>query len=149
MLAHTAAEARRLGLGVDLTPGTGWPFGGPNVTPEYASSKVVLKRYNLSGGETLGEPLPEGEWSLYAVISGPVRKVKRAAPGEVTNLAANRIADLDRRGVGWKAYHEINFVNKDYKPFDASGWPLRDSGLIGPVTLRPVRRIDPLMEEDR
>ena len=44
---------------------------------------------------------------------------------DVTNLAANRIADLDRRGVNWKAFHEINFVGKDYKPFDASHWPLR------------------------
>jgi hypothetical protein len=54
---------------------------------------------------------------------------------EVTNLAANRIADLDRRGVQWKAFHEVNFVNRDYKPFDASKWPLRDSGLLGPVRL--------------
>jgi hypothetical protein len=58
---------------------------------------------------------------------------------EVTNLAANRIADLDRRGVNWKAFHEINFVNRDYKPFDASKWPLRDSGLIGPVQLVPLK----------
>jgi len=29
-------------------------------------------------------------------------------------------------------------VNVDYKPLDASVWPLRDSGLLGPVTLRPV-----------
>jgi hypothetical protein len=54
---------------------------------------------------------------------------------DVTNLAANRIADLDRRGVKWKSFHEINFVNIDYKPFDASSWPVRDSGLIGPVRL--------------
>ncbi|MEO5715573.1 MAG: glycosyl hydrolase [Luteolibacter sp.] len=54
---------------------------------------------------------------------------------EVTNLAANRIADLDRRKVSWKAFHEINFVNVDYKPFDASGWPALDSGLLGPVRL--------------
>ncbi len=54
---------------------------------------------------------------------------------EVTNLAANRIADLDRRKVSWKAFHEINFVNVDYKPFDASAWPALDSGLLGPVKL--------------
>ena len=57
---------------------------------------------------------------------------------QVTNLAANRIADLDRRGVPWKNFHEINFVNIDYQPFDASAWPPRESGLLGPVTLRPV-----------
>jgi hypothetical protein len=58
---------------------------------------------------------------------------------ELTNLAANRIADLDRRGVQWKAFHEVNFVNKDYKPFDASKWPLRESGLLGPVRLTPMK----------
>lgn len=54
---------------------------------------------------------------------------------EVTNLAANRIADLDRRKVDWKRFHEINFVNIDYKPFDASNWATIESGLIGPVRL--------------
>lgn len=54
---------------------------------------------------------------------------------EVTNVAANRIRDLDRRKVPWKYFHEINFVNINYKPFDASEWPLYDSGLLGPVTL--------------
>ena len=29
MLEHTASEAQRLGLGVDMATGTGWPFGGP------------------------------------------------------------------------------------------------------------------------
>jgi hypothetical protein len=54
---------------------------------------------------------------------------------EVTNLAANRIRDLDRRGVEWKRFHDINVVGMDYKPFDASAWPLHQSGLLGPVTL--------------
>jgi hypothetical protein len=54
---------------------------------------------------------------------------------EVTNLAANRIADLDRRKVEWKKFHEINFVNIDYKLFDASAWPAMESGLIGPAQL--------------
>jgi len=57
---------------------------------------------------------------------------------EVTNVSANRIRDLDLRKVPWKIFHDINFVNVDYKPFDASAWPLRDSGLLGPVTLQPV-----------
>ena len=54
---------------------------------------------------------------------------------EVTNLAANRIADLDRRKIPWKQFHEINFVNIDCKLFDASAWPAMDSGLLGPVKL--------------
>jgi hypothetical protein len=61
---------------------------------------------------------------------------------EVTNLAANRIRDLDLRHVDWKRFYEINFVGHNYRPFDASGWPIRDSGLLGPVTL------DPLLSDD-
>lgn len=57
---------------------------------------------------------------------------------EVTNVSANRIRDLDRRQVKWKIFHDINFVNIDYKPFDAASWPLYDSGLLGPVTLTPA-----------
>jgi hypothetical protein len=63
---------------------------------------------------------------------------------EVTNLAANRVRDLDRRGVPWKTFHDANIVNIDYKPLDASAWPLRDSGLLGPVTLRAVYSLDPV-----
>jgi hypothetical protein len=57
---------------------------------------------------------------------------------EVTGVSANRIRDLDRRGVPWKNFHDINFVNIDYQPFNAADWPLTDSGLLGPVTLTAV-----------
>lgn len=62
---------------------------------------------------------------------------------EVTNVSANRIRDLDRRHVHWKNFHDINFVNIDYKPFDASNWPLYDSGLLGPVTLQAIENHSP------
>jgi len=56
---------------------------------------------------------------------------------EVTNLAANRIADMDRRGIDWKIFHDINFVSIRYEKFDASSWAPVDSGLLGPVRLVP------------
>jgi len=62
---------------------------------------------------------------------------------EVTNLSANRIRNLDRRGVDWKKFYEINFVNIDYEKFDASEWPLMDSGLLGPVRLIPQQFSEP------
>lgn len=62
---------------------------------------------------------------------------------EVTNLAANRIRDMDQRGVDWKIMHEINYVNILYKPFDASAWDLSASGLLGPVRLVPLARVQP------
>lgn len=54
---------------------------------------------------------------------------------EVANLMANRIRQMDQQKVMWRNYHEINFVNIDYKPFDASGWKPMESGLLGPVTI--------------
>lgn len=62
---------------------------------------------------------------------------------EVTNLAANRIRDLDRRGVKWRNFYDINFIGIGGKPFDASNWPLDDGGLLGPVTLIPQRELTP------
>jgi len=56
---------------------------------------------------------------------------------EVTNLAANRIRDLDRRGVRWRNFY---FVNIGYRELNAAEWPLAPSGLLGPVRLRALDR---------
>ena len=58
---------------------------------------------------------------------------------EVTNLSYNRIIDMDRRKVPWKNFHEINFVNIQYKNFDASEDKPLDSGLLSVPKLIPVR----------
>jgi hypothetical protein len=62
---------------------------------------------------------------------------------DVTNLAANRIRNLDQRGVPWKIMREINYVDIRYQPFDASKWDLAPSGLLGPVRLVPLMQLDP------
>lgn len=54
---------------------------------------------------------------------------------EVANLMANSIRYLDRNGIEWRNYHEINFVNIDYKPFDASNWKTMPSGLDGKIQI--------------
>ena len=54
---------------------------------------------------------------------------------EVSNLGANGIRYLDQQGVRWKKFHDINFVNLDYRPFDASRWDPVPSGLEGRVEL--------------
>ena len=84
-------------------------------------------------------------WSLPMRTNiGPFLKPgKNTLALEVTNLAANRIRDLDRRGVEWKKFHEINFVNIFYKPFNAADWPLQPSGLLGPVQLVPLQAFTP------
>ena len=46
MLDYTIRTADSLGMQVDLTLGTGWPYGGPQVTPEYAATKLIAQTYN-------------------------------------------------------------------------------------------------------
>ncbi len=63
MLVYVGSEAKRLGLGVDMATGTGWPFGGPQIGPEDAELKLA---FGLDGKIA---PVPTGF------------KVKRSAPG--------------------------------------------------------------------
>jgi hypothetical protein len=84
-------------------------------------------------------------WSLpmRVRVGAYLRPGRNVLELDVTNLAANRIRDMDRRKVDWKIMHEINFVNIRYRPFDASEWEVTASGLLGPVTLVPMRTLDP------
>jgi hypothetical protein len=59
---------------------------------------------------------------------------------KVSNLMANRIADLDRQHVFWRKFYNVNFParkpeNRKNGLFDASSWSPRISGLLGPVRL--------------
>ncbi len=66
-----------------------------------------------------------------------LRQGKNVLEVEVTNLSANRLRDLDRRGVDWKKFF---FVDVHYKHFDAAKWPVFESGLPGPVRLMPLKK---------
>ncbi|RMD91393.1 MAG: glycoside hydrolase, partial [Calditrichaeota bacterium] len=57
MLAHTVRTAGKLGLGVDMSTGTGWPFGGPNVDTTHAAAVIQLQGYRLAGGQQFTEPV--------------------------------------------------------------------------------------------
>lgn len=94
----------------------------------HASARV---RLNGKPVQTLIGP------SFRTVLCG-VQPTDNELEIEVTSLAANRIRDLDRRGEEWKIFEDINIVNREYKPFDASGWELMPAGLSGPVTLTPL-----------
>jgi hypothetical protein len=89
---------------------------------------------------------------LATLIQAPYRVVLDAAQLtatntpeiSVTNLSANRIRDLDVRGVAWKKFYNVNFPARfpDNRGsdglFTASRWEPLESGLLGPVTLTPV-----------
>lgn len=59
----------------------------------------------------------------------------------VTNLMANRIIDMDKKGINYKKFYNINFAARERKNLDKNGvftaknWQPLESGLIGPVKL--------------
>ncbi len=80
-------------------------------------------------------------WSLpYELKVGKfLKQGKNTISIEVCNLMANRMRNMDRNGELWRNYHEINFVNINYKNFDASNWKVQPSGLNGAVKLIPLK----------
>ncbi len=138
---------------------------------EYGGEAV--KKFSGTATYTISFPKPSGQsdgWILdlgrvceSAVVTlngqelgaliGPIFQVR--IPAEliretntlevrVSNLMANRIADLDRQNGNWKKFYNVNFpakVGSNRGPdgyFNASNWEPRDSGLVGPVTMTPL-----------
>lgn len=61
---------------------------------------------------------------------------------EVTNLPANLIADLDRRGAEWRIFKDANVVSStDGRLLSTEGWPVEPAGLGSAVQLQPVKAI--------
>lgn len=52
-LDHTQKRAREEGIGIDMNTGTGWPFGGPEVTVEEAAAKAIFQEYRVEGGKKI------------------------------------------------------------------------------------------------
>jgi hypothetical protein len=96
LFGHTLAEAGRLGLGVDLIAGTGWPFGGPWVADGDAARVCWVESFAAGEGvqhrrktehpvETLAVSEADGRrYALFLTRTG--QQVKRAAPGGEGNV---------------------------------------------------------------
>ncbi|MCD7936666.1 MAG: glycosyl hydrolase family 2, partial [Tannerellaceae bacterium] len=57
MYKHVISEAARLGIQTDMNTGTGWPFGGPEVTIDDAATRLIFSEYTLQGGKRLAEKI--------------------------------------------------------------------------------------------
>ena len=130
-----------------------WTKMGDMETRRFAGTVRYITEFNYSGESKaamldLGVVLDCAHVKLnekdFGTLLGPSFKVKvdnlingkNILQVDVTNVAANRIRDLDINKIGWRKFYDINFVNIEYEPFDASGWEIRDAGLLGPVRLR-------------
>jgi len=57
MLGHVESEGQRLGIEIDMNTGTGWPFGGPEVTVDEAATRVYFTTWHA--GEVEPELTPK------------------------------------------------------------------------------------------
>ena len=56
----------------------------------------------------------------------------------VTNLPANRMAQMDREGVQWRIFKDANIVSSKYKQLSCADWETAPSGLLQDVVLYPI-----------
>ena len=86
--------------------------------------------------------------TLFAVpyridITPYIKKGKNKLEVEVSNLGANRISKLDREGVEWRKFNEINVVDLNYKNTRYDQWTPMLSGLCSPVRLLTYASLNP------
>ena len=82
MLEHTLAEAERLGLGVDMATGTGWPFGGPWVGNDVAPRSLAFKTWTVAAGGQVPEPIRLVQAPLVRAVGNQIHVVNEGAPGD-------------------------------------------------------------------
>jgi hypothetical protein len=71
-LRYAAEEARRLGLRVDVTLGSGWPFGGPHIPVTQAAGALRVEAVPVPAGATsVAVPVLEAGEKLMAAFLAP------------------------------------------------------------------------------
>ena len=80
-------------------------------------------------------------WAVPYILNckDALNKGKNTLRIEVTNLPANRIAELDRQGVKWRKMKEINVVDINYKKTTYENWTPVPSGLNSTVKLVEIK----------
>ena len=58
MVKFTVQKAKELGMRVDFMLGTGWPYGGPWITPELASTCITRTESVVNGPDRYGVRIP-------------------------------------------------------------------------------------------
>ena len=80
-------------------------------------------------------------WAVPYILNckDALNKGKNIIRIEVTNLPANRIAEMDRQGVKWRKMKEINVVDINYKKTTYENWTPVPSGLNSTVKLVEIK----------
>jgi hypothetical protein len=144
MLSYTAARAKQLGLRMDLTLGSGWPFGGPDTPITQAAGRLRVQRIQVAAnsrrivlpGVADGEKLiavfassgsGEGVAGGWKEIPAPKDGVLWLAPGDTTKEVLVFIASRTGQMVKRAAVGAEGFVF-DHYDLSATTSYLKDVG---------------------
>ncbi|MCR9063801.1 MAG: glycosyl hydrolase [Cytophagales bacterium] len=112
ILDFTTKEAAKNGMGIDMSLGTGWPFGGSNVSKEDGAKKVEFSE-------------KDAYTEFVTVNTG--QKVKRAAPGgeglvidHFDSTAVANYLSLFGEAFDKKNYGVRAFYNDSYEVYGAN-----------------------------
>jgi hypothetical protein len=143
-----AATVSNLESWTKLSPEAEAFSGTATYTMEFDNKNVNTENWNLNLGDVresakvwLNDKFIGTAWSVpYQLNIGKLKTGKNTLKIQVTNLSANRVRDMELKGQEWKIFYEINMVDKDYKKFDATKWSPMPSGLLGPITITPLKQ---------
>lgn len=88
VVRHAVREARRLGLQLDFTLGSGWPYGGPFIPTSLAARRLRVLSQDVVGPQDYA-------WDLTPHLTGDDRVVRVVA----TPLGAGAVLDVARSRV--------------------------------------------------
>jgi hypothetical protein len=104
-VAYAQAEGRKLGLRIDLTLGSGWPYGGPNTPLSEASSRLRTAEVPVAAqATTIAVPtLAAGETLISADIANAITAAApaAAAPAVLAPAGAGPAGAFPGRGRGF------------------------------------------------
>jgi hypothetical protein len=126
-VGYAAREGRRLGLRVDVTLGSGWPYGGPATTLAKAAGCLRVAELAVAPGATSlpAVPLKEGESvASISLVEGEPQHWKASsehllAPGKLKDFAAST---APRTALVFVASHTGQRVKR--AAVGAEGWVL-------------------------
>jgi len=85
-VSYANQTARSLGLRVDITLGSGWPYGGPKTTLELAAGRLKVAEVPVSGGFVTPPALAEGDRLIAAFVVAGTEKTFNAATAKRIDL---------------------------------------------------------------
>lgn len=106
MLSHTIHEGKRLNMGVDMNTGTGWPFGGPQITTADAASRYIIQTYQVTAGNSLSEKIAvkDNKQKEIALLESVMAYSDQGEKIELTNKLSDGSLNWTAPQGNWKIY---------------------------------------------